>query len=131
MDRKNDVEIQDMAGPPLLRMSSLSVAYRTEKGAVKALEDVSFEIEKGVNFGLVGESGCGKTTLLKAVVGALPPNAAVTGGRIVFEGCELTRLDERQMRRIRWRRISMITQSAMNALDPVYKVGDRCGQAAC
>lgn len=129
MDRKNDLEIQDITDPLLLRVSGLSVAYRTEKGAVKALDDVSFEIEKGLNFGLVGESGCGKTTLLKAVVGALPPNAAITGGQIVFEGRELTSLDNRQMRRIRWRRISMITQSAMNALDPVYKVGDQIIEA--
>ncbi len=108
---------------PLLKIDNLKLIYRTQMGDVKALENVSFEMEEGSNFGLVGESGCGKSTLLKSVIGVLPPNAYIADGRIFFKELELTRLDEEEMRNVRWRKISMITQSAMNALDPVYKVG--------
>jgi peptide/nickel transport system ATP-binding protein len=107
----------------LLHIEDLRTVYRTERGSVRAVDGVSLEVGDGLNFGLVGESGCGKSTVLKSIVGVLPPNASVAGGHIHFEGQDLTSLDDEGLRRIRWRRISIITQSAMNALDPVYKVG--------
>lgn len=113
----------------LLAIENLEIVYRTVRGELRAVEDVSFAIESGRNFGLVGESGCGKSTLLKAIMGVLPQNAGIARGRIVFEGRDLTRLSEEEMRRLRWKRISMITQSAMNALDPVYRVGDQIVEA--
>jgi peptide/nickel transport system ATP-binding protein len=113
----------------LLNIENLNTVYRTQQGDVRAVEDVSFVIEEGLNFGLVGESACGKSTVLKSVIGVLPPNAFVAGGRILFEGRDLTTLGEEEMRKLRWKRISMITQSALNSLDPVHKVGDQIIEA--
>lgn len=114
---------------PLLSIEDLSTVYDTQQGDIRAVEDVSFGIEEGLNFGLVGESACGKSTVLKSVIGVLPPNAFVAGGRILFEGRDLMTLDEEERRKLRWKRISMITQSALNSLDPVYKVGDQIIEA--
>jgi len=114
---------------PLLSIENLNTVYRTQQGDVRAVEDVSFAIEEGLNFGLVGESACGKSTVLKSVIRVLPPNAFVAEGRILFEGRDLTSLDEEEMRKLRWKKISMITQSALNSLDPVHKVGDQIIEA--
>ncbi len=103
--------------------------YRTQRGEVRAVEDVSFVIPEGLHFGLVGESACGKSTVLKSVIGVLPPNAFVAGGRILFKGKDLITLDEEEKRKLRWKEISMITQSALNSLDPVHKVGDQIIEA--
>ena len=107
----------------LLTIESLKTIYRTAKGNVTGNEDVSFSVEAGKSFGLVGESGCGKSTLLKSVIGVLPENASIAEGKVRFKDKELTALTEAELSRIRWKEISMITQSAMNALDPVYTVG--------
>ncbi len=109
----------------LLEIKDLSAIYRTETGTVLALSHVCLNIARKENFGLVGESGCGKSTLLKTIINVIPENAAVTAGEIRFDGINLLALPEEEIRKIRWERISMITQSAMNALDPVYKVGDQ------
>jgi oligopeptide/dipeptide ABC transporter ATP-binding protein len=113
----------------LLSIENLNTVYRTQKGDVRAVEDVSFSIEEKLNFGLVGESACGKSTVLKSVIGVLPSNAFVAGGRILFKGRDLTTLDEEERRKLRWKQISMITQSALNSLDPVHKVGDQIVEA--
>lgn len=113
----------------LLSVENLNTVYRTQRGEIWAVEDVSFAIPEGLNFGLVGESACGKSTVLKSVIGVLPPNACVTGGRILFKGKDLTALDEEERRTLRWKEISMITQSALNSLDPVHKVGDQIVEA--
>ena len=113
----------------LLSIENLNTVYRTQRGEVRAVEDVSFVIPEGLNFGLVGESACGKSTVLKSVIGVLPPNAFVAGGRILFKGKDLITLDEEEKRKLRWKEISMITQSALNSLDPVHKVGDQIAEA--
>jgi len=107
----------------LLEIVDLKTAYRTDRGEIKAVDGVSFRIERGSNFGLVGESGCGKSTLLKTIVRCLPPNAVVSGGAIFLNGKDLLHLGAEEVRKILWKEIAMITQSAMNALDPVYPVG--------
>ncbi|NNG01834.1 MAG: ABC transporter ATP-binding protein [Desulfobacteraceae bacterium] len=112
----------------LLEIKDLSTIFKTRRGDVNALDGVSLSVDHGCNFGLVGESGCGKSTLLKSIVGVLPPNAAVTGGQVLFDGRDLTKMDEDALRKIRWKEISMITQSALNALDPVYTVGDQIAE---
>lgn len=116
--------------PPLLEIDNLSTIYRTQDKTIQALSNISFDVQKNENFGLVGESGCGKSTLLKTVINVTPPNAGVTGGSIRFDGINLLSLSEAEMQQIQWNRISMITQSAMNAMDPVYKVGDQIYETA-
>jgi peptide/nickel transport system ATP-binding protein len=113
----------------LLEIKDLKTVYRTDRGEIKAVDGVSFRIEKGTNFGLVGESGCGKSTVLKTIVHGLPPNAYVSGGKILFNGEDLLRLGAEAVRKILWKDISMITQSAMNALDPVHPVGEQILEA--
>ena len=114
---------------PLLAIENLRTFYRSQQGEVRAVEDVSLEIEPEVNFGLVGESACGKSTLLKSVIRVLPSNGFIAGGRMVFEGRDLATMDEKEMRKLRWKKISMITQSALNSLDPVHKVGEQIIEA--
>ena len=113
----------------LLTIKNLKTIYRTSKGNVTGNEAVSFSVAPGSSFGLVGESGCGKSTLLKSVIGVLPENAFIAEGKVWLQDKELTALTEEQLSRIRWKEISMITQSAMNALDPVYTVGYQITEA--
>jgi peptide/nickel transport system ATP-binding protein len=93
------------------------------------VEGVSFELEEGKSLGFVGESGCGKTTLGMALMGLLPPNGSVRSGRILFEGQDLLEMSEEALRDIRWRKVAMIFQAAMNALNPVHRVGDQIAEA--
>jgi len=107
----------------LLDIKDLSILYKTVEGNIRAVDKVSLSIDDREILGIVGESGCGKTTLVKGIIGLLPQNAKISGGEIYFNNTELLRLSYEQMRQIRWKDISMITQSAMNSLNPVYKVG--------
>ena len=113
----------------LLEVENLSVVYEGQKGPVVAVEDVSFSLEKGKTMGIVGESGCGKTTIGMALLGLLPENGYVRSGRIRFEGKELTALSRKEWQAFRWKKISMIFQAAMNALNPVQRVGDQVAEA--
>lgn len=113
----------------LLDVKNLTMHYSTKMGDVHAVDDVSFTIEPSEAIGLVGESGCGKTSIALTLLRLLPDNAKFLGGSIVFEGVDLVRLPEEEMRKIRWRRISMIFQAAMNSLNPVYRVGDQIIEA--
>jgi oligopeptide/dipeptide ABC transporter ATP-binding protein len=109
----------------LLDIKELSVSYKIPRGQVRAVSDLSMRIPAGVSVGIVGESGCGKTTLAKALTRLLPDNGRIEGGQVLFDGRDLTSLSEKQMREIRWRDISIVPQSAMNSLNPVYRVGDQ------
>ena len=108
---------------PLLQVSDLEVEYRTKRGAVRAVDHVSFEIYPNEVFGLAGESGCGKSTIAHAVTRLLKPPAYITGGEIKFRDTDLLRLDEETLRDYRWRHLSIVFQSAMNSLNPVLSVG--------
>ena len=114
-----------MSAEVLLEISNLSVSYGTSRGRVAALSDLSMVIPSGSAVGVVGESGCGKTTLAKALLHLLPPNGRLDQGQVFFQGKELTGLSEAEMREVRWREIAMVPQSAMNSLNPVYRVGDQ------
>ncbi|MCB2148090.1 MAG: ABC transporter ATP-binding protein [Deltaproteobacteria bacterium] len=94
-----------------------------------AVDDVSFRVDRGGSLGLVGESGCGKTTIGMALMGLLAPNATIVSGQARFEGEDLIAVSGERMRQIRWRRISMIFQAAMNALNPVHRVQDQISEA--
>ena len=103
--------------------------YSTTEGAVRAVDDVSFQLRRGETLGVVGESGCGKTSLAMALLKLLPDNAKIIKGHVYFNGRDLVPLSEHEMRRYRWKGISMIFQAAMNSLDPVYRVGDQIIEA--
>jgi peptide/nickel transport system ATP-binding protein len=114
---------------PLLEVKNLRVYYETERGTVRAVDDVSFSLNAGQNLALVGESGCGKTTAAKAILHLLADNASITGGEILFQGQRIDDVSEKEFDRIRWKQISVVSQSAMNALNPVYRVGDQIVEA--
>lgn len=107
----------------LLDLKNLSIEYKLSDGKLKAVDDVSLTLENGDILGLVGESGCGKSTLIKGIINLLPSNGKVIEGEVVFEDTVLNKLSVEEMRKKRWKEISLITQSAMNSLNPVYKVG--------
>ncbi len=113
----------------ILRLEDLTMHYKTMAGDVSAVDNVSFFLEKGKSMGLVGESGCGKTSIAATLLRLLPENARIKGGKIYLDGLELTSLKEEEMRKVRWRQISMVFQAAMNALNPVFRVGDQIIEA--
>jgi oligopeptide/dipeptide ABC transporter ATP-binding protein len=108
---------------PVLEVSGLSVDYVLDRGDVRAVDDVSFSVNRGEFLGIVGESGCGKSTLLFAVAQLLAPPASVVSGTVMFGGTNLVGLTDRQLSAIRWRDMSVVMQSAMNALNPVKTIG--------
>jgi peptide/nickel transport system ATP-binding protein len=112
-----------IAAPPrtLVDVRGLQVDY----GRLRAVDGVDLEIRRGEVVGLAGESGCGKSTVANALMQILRPPARITGGSIVFDGTDLVGLSREQLRRYRWRNVSMVFQSAMNALNPVMRVGDQ------
>ncbi len=110
-------------GTALLEVSDLRAYYGTGGAEVRAVDGISFAVRHGENLGLVGESGCGKTTVAKALLRVLPENAWVPGGTVRFGQRDLLNLPTRELNTVRWRELAMVTQSAMNALDPVYRVG--------
>jgi peptide/nickel transport system ATP-binding protein len=113
---------------PLLQVEDLTVRFGTEDGVVNAVRGVSYGLRAGEVLGVVGESGSGKSVSSLAVIGLLPGSARV-GGRILIEGRNLLRMDEAEKRSLRGRRIAMIFQDPMTALNPVYTVGDQLVEA--
>ncbi len=111
------------AGAAVLEVRDLSVDYATSRGSVRAVDKVSFDLRPGEFIGIVGESGCGKSTLLFAIAQLLAPPAAVTGGSVAFQGKSMVGLTQTQLAAVRWKSISVVMQSAMNALNPVKSIG--------
>lgn len=107
---------------PILEVRGLRVEYATQRGAARAVDDVSFDLRTGEFLGIVGESGCGKSTLLFAITRLLDPPARLAGGEVIFRGQNLVGLEGPRMRALRWEQISVVMQSAMNALNPVKSV---------
>ncbi|ABN70420.1 oligopeptide/dipeptide ABC transporter, ATPase subunit [Staphylothermus marinus F1] len=113
----------------LLEVSHLKTYFYTTKGIVRAVDDVSFELNKGEVLGIAGESGCGKSTTAYSLIRLVPPPGRIVSGEIIFEGENLLKLSEDEFRKkIRWKKISMIFQGAMNALNPVFTVGDQIAE---
>ncbi len=113
----------------VLAVEGLKVVYETSFGVVDAASDVTFQVKKGEFFGLAGESGCGKSTVAYSLVKEVPPPGRIIRGRIYVNGRDVVPLSEDEMRKIRWKEISVIPQAAMNALNPVYTVGDQIAEA--
>ncbi len=114
---------------PLLQVEELSIVYRTRRGNALAADQISFSLAGGQVIGLVGESGSGKSTIGAAIMGMLPDNAYVAKGRILFEDRDLTQVDALTYQQLRWKKIAMIFQAAMNALNPIQRVGDQIIEA--
>jgi peptide/nickel transport system ATP-binding protein/oligopeptide transport system ATP-binding protein len=117
-----------MSGSLQLEVSDLRVQIAGHQGVVRPIDGVSLEIAPGEAVGLVGESGSGKSMTLKSILGLLPPDAKVTSGSVVFDGTDLTRLSHSRLNKIRGRRIAMIFQEPMSALNPVMRVGNQIAE---
>lgn len=110
---------------PLLEVDNLSVEYVTKARTVRAVDRVSFSIAEREVFGLAGESGCGKSTIANAILRLLRDPAVIAGGAIRFAGIDVLSLTADELRELRWRRVAMVFQSAMNSLNPVMTIGDQ------
>ena len=113
----------------VLQVNGLTVHYMTRQGPVYAVEDVSLAVRRGESVGLVGESGCGKTSVALSLLKLLPDNARIVRGDILLNGIDLVPLSSEEVRPLRWRCISMVFQAAMNALNPLYTVEDQILEA--
>jgi len=108
----------------LLTVENLKMYYETMRGYVKAVDDVSFTVNRKESLGLAGESGCGKTSAALAILRLLPWNGKIIEGNITLAGENITKMNDKELRdKIRWKRISMVFQGAMNALHPTYTIG--------
>jgi peptide/nickel transport system ATP-binding protein len=114
-------------GDPILAVEDLHVWFDLAGGEVHAVQGMSFELHAGERMGLVGESGCGKTTSILAVMGLLPPNASVAG-RVYLEGRNILEGGDRTVAAHRWKDIAMVFQGAMNAFNPVKRIGDQIAE---
>ncbi|MCJ7719518.1 ABC transporter ATP-binding protein [Candidatus Bathyarchaeota archaeon] len=115
---------------PLLEVNQLKTYFRIARGYVRAVDNVSFTLEKGEAIGLAGESGCGKTTTALSILRILPSNGEIKDGNIVFSGMDITKIPDEKMRKdVRWKGISIVFQGAMNAFNPVFRVGDQLVEA--
>ena len=113
----------------LLEVKNLSMHYDTLDGNVDAVKNVSFTVNSGESFGLVGESGCGKTSVAMTLLQLQPDNSVITEGSIKLDGKELIGLSENDLRKVRWDSISIVFQGAMNAWNPVIKIGEQIREA--
>jgi peptide/nickel transport system ATP-binding protein len=107
---------------PLLQVRNLTVEYDTAAGPVRAVEAFDLDVARGEFVGVVGESGCGKSTMLFGIAQLLSPPARISGGSVLFKGADLVNMSEHQLNATRWRDISVVMQSAMNALNPVKQL---------
>ena len=119
----------DMEAAPLLNIENLKTYFYVRGRVARAVDDVSLAIQPGETLGLVGESGCGKSVTAHSIIQLIPdPPGKIVDGRIGFDGQDLLRLPESEMRKIRGNRISMIFQEPMTSLNPVFTVGDQVGE---
>ncbi len=110
---------------PILSIRDLVVEFEVREGNLRSVDHVSLDVPKRGFMGLIGESGCGKTTIVQAILNLMPENGYIRGGRILFDGVDILSLPPEQLRRIRWERIAMVFQAAQNSLNPVLKVSEQ------
>lgn len=113
----------------LLEVRHLAVAFRTEAGLLRAVDDVSFDVPKGKCVGIVGESGCGKSVTAMSLVRLLPrPSGRILGGSVIFDGEDIVKMRPRRLRELRGGRIGVIFQEPMSALNPLHRIGDQIAE---
>ncbi len=133
MREKTDVQNRIATGQgrasPLLRVEELKLYFRTTQGVVQAVDSISFVLESNQALAILGESGCGKTSLARAILRLLPRNVHTYSGRVEIDGVNVMPWSEERFRKeVRWTKISMVAQAAMNSLNPVLKVGDQIAE---
>lgn len=126
---QNKIETGLERTSPLLRVEDLRLYFRTTQGVVQAVDRISFALERNQALAILGESGCGKTSLARAILRLLPRNVHTYTGRIEIDGVDVMPWSEERFRReVRWTKISMVSQAAMNSLNPVLRVGDQIAE---
>src|SRR5512136_1419799 len=113
---------------PILKIENLAISYATRYGDVEAVRQISFEINRAMTFGLVGESGCGKSTVAFGIVDFLGPNGKIVEGSIKFQGRELVGRSQKELRTLRGDQLAMVYQDPMQALNPSLTVGDQLAE---
>ena len=113
----------------ILEVKNLKVSFRTQGGTVKAVRDISFDLERGKTLAIVGESGSGKSVTSKAILGILAGNSIIEGGEILYDGKDLLSITEDEMYKIRGDKISMIFQDPLSSLNPIVKIGRQITEA--
>jgi len=121
--------MMDMEKNTVLTIKELKAGYEIKSGFVSAVDNVSFSLKKGEFLGIAGESGCGKSTLAYAIMNLLRDNGCIRSGTVQLNDVNISSLSELEMKRIRWADLSMVFQSAMNALNPVLKIGEQLTDA--
>ncbi len=114
---------------PVLDIQHLSIDYQSNGRSLHAVDDINFQVHKGHSLALVGESGCGKSTTMLSLLRLLPAEGRIISGKILYGGVDLLQLSEREMREYRWKRIAIVFQGAMNALNPVQRISDQIAEA--
>ena len=112
----------------LLEVNDLKTHYFTPFGVVKAVDGVSLKLNKGIALGLAGESGCGKTTIALSILRLIPHPGRIINGEIFFKGMDLVKITESELRKLRWKEISLVFQGAMAALNPLFKLGQQIAE---
>ncbi|MDG6908112.1 MAG: ABC transporter ATP-binding protein [Nitrososphaerota archaeon] len=113
---------------PILSIRDLRVEFESPKGTIKAINGIDLDINEGETFGIVGESGCGKSVTTLAIMGLLPQNARIVSGEIVFQGNNLVKLSQKEYENIRASKIGMVFQDPSATLDPLYRIGDQVSE---
>ena len=113
----------------ILEVKNLTMHYETLDGDVDAVKNISFNVKAGESFGIVGESGCGKTSVAMSLLQLQAENGRISNGSILFDGIELVGMSENELRKVRWDGISIVFQGAMNAWNPVVKIGEQIREA--
>src|SRR5512133_1130693 len=113
----------------LLEIEDLVLHFRTNSGTVQAVDGVDFNLDTNRAVVILGESGCGKSSLAKAILRLLPKNTAAYSGKVLLNGTDIMRLNDEEFRKnVRWHMMSMVPQAAMNALNPVVKIGEQVAE---
>ena len=113
----------------ILEVKNLKISFRTSGGTLKAVRNISFDLERGKTFAIVGESGSGKSVTSKAILGILAGNSIIEGGEILYDGKDLLKISEDEMYKIRGDKISMIFQDPLSSLNPIVKIGKQITEA--